>query len=59
MICEARIDDRGRITLPLKFLKANRIKINSTVGIYPIGGRTDAIRIEFNSSYLGGINEDR
>lgn len=58
MICEARIDDRGRINLPLKFLKANRIKTNSVVEIYPIGGRSDAVRLEFRDEGRRVPNEN-
>ena len=43
-----KIDERGRITLPDSFLKANEIKRGSVVGIYPVYNREDSIRLEFN-----------
>ena len=42
-----KIDERGKITLPDYFLKANDIKKGSTVGIYPVYNREDSIRLEF------------
>ena len=42
-----RIDERGRVTLPDYFLKANDIKKGSSVGIYPVYNREDSIRLEF------------
>ena len=46
-ICKIRIDNRGRLNLPDSFLKANKIKKNSFVTVHPVGGRTDAVRLEF------------
>ena len=46
-ICEAKLDKRGRLTLPLNFLKANNIKTDSIVSICPVSGRDDAVRLEF------------
>jgi len=43
-----RIDERGRITLPDYFLKANNINKGSTVAIYPVYNREDSIRLEFD-----------
>jgi bifunctional DNA-binding transcriptional regulator/antitoxin component of YhaV-PrlF toxin-antitoxin module len=48
-----KIDDRGRITFPDYFLKANDIKRGSTVAIYPIYNREDSVRLEF------AIEEDK
>ena len=48
MICKLKIDDRGRLTFPDSFLKANKIKKNSFVSVHPVGGRTDAVRLEFD-----------
>tara|TARA_R100000656_G_scaffold84894_1_gene61972 strand:+ start:63 stop:242 length:180 start_codon:yes stop_codon:yes gene_type:complete len=46
-ICKLKIDDRGRLTFPSSFLKANEIKKNSFVSVIPVSGRTDAVRLEF------------
>jgi len=46
-ICKIKIDNRGRLNLPDSFLKANKIKKNSFVTVHPVGGRTDAVRLEF------------
>ena len=48
MICKLKIDDRGRLTFPDSFLKANEIKKNSFVSVIPVSGRTDAVRLEFD-----------
>ena len=48
MICKLKIDERGRLTFPDSFLKANKIKKNSFVTVHPVGGRTDAVRLEFD-----------
>ena len=48
MICKIKLDNRGRLTLPDSFLKANEIKKNSFVTVHPVGGRTDAVRLEFD-----------
>jgi bifunctional DNA-binding transcriptional regulator/antitoxin component of YhaV-PrlF toxin-antitoxin module len=42
-----KIDNRGRITLPEHFLKANNIKKGGVVGLYPVYNRKDSVRIEF------------
>ena len=47
MICKLKIDNRGRLTFPGSFLKANEIKKNSFVSVIPVSGRTDAVRLEF------------
>ena len=47
MICKLKIDNRGRLTFPDSFLKANEIKKNSFVTVHPVSGRTDAVRLEF------------
>ena len=47
-ICKLKIDNRGRLTFPNSFLKANEIKINSFVTVHPVSGRTDAVRLEFD-----------
>ena len=47
-ICKLKIDNRGRQSFPSSFLKANNIKKNSFVAVHPVGGRTDAVRLEFD-----------
>ena len=47
-ICKLRLDRRGRLAFPASFLKANEIKKNSFVTVHPVGGRTDAVRLEFD-----------
>ena len=42
-----KIDERGRITLPDIFLKANDIKKGSSISVYPVYNREDSIRLEF------------
>ena len=42
-----RIDEKGRITLPDYFLKANGIKKGSNISVYPVYNREDSIRLEF------------
>ena len=46
-ITKIKIDNRGRITLPDTFLKANKIKKESFVEVYPVYNREDSIRIQF------------
>ena len=48
MTCKLKIDNRGRLTFPDSFLKANEIKKNSFVTVHPVSGRTDAVRLEFD-----------
>ena len=47
-ICKLKIDNRGRLTFPRSFLKANNIKKNSFVSVIPVSGRADAVRLEFD-----------
>ena len=42
-----RIDEKGRITLPDYFLKANDIKKGNNISVYPVYNREDSIRLEF------------
>ena len=56
MICKIKIDNRGRLTLPDSFLKANKIKKNSFVSVIPVSGRTDAVRLEFEWEETDGDN---
>ena len=55
-ICKIRLDERGRLAFPASFLKANEIKKNSFVTVHPVGGRTDAVRLEFDCE---NNNEDK
>ena len=47
-ICKVKIDNRGRLTFPNSFLRANNIKKNSFVSVIPVSGRADAVRLEFD-----------
>ena len=47
-IFKLKIDNKGRLTFPSSFLKANEIKKNSFVSVIPVSGRTDAVRLEFD-----------
>ena len=42
-----KIDEKGRITLPDYFLKANDIRKGSNISVYPVYNREDSIRLEF------------
>ena len=46
-ITRIRMDDRGRITFPDHFLKANGIKKGTHVEIYPVYNRGDSVRLQF------------
>lgn len=46
-ITKLKMDNRGRITFPDSFLKANGIKKGSYVEIYPVMNRSDSIRLQF------------
>ena len=46
-ICKLKLDGRGRLAFPSSFLKANGIKKDSCVTVHPVGGRGDAVRLEF------------
>ena len=46
-LTKLKIDDRGRITLPDHFLKANEIERGSHVTIYPVYNREDSVRLQF------------
>ena len=47
IICKVKIDKRGRLNLPLGFLKANNLKYNTYINVVPVAGRDDAIKLEF------------
>jgi len=48
-ITQMKIDDRGRITFPQHFLKANNIKPNSYVEICPVYNHEDSVRVRFTN----------
>ena len=47
-ICKLKLDERGRITLPDSFLKANNLTKSTHVSVYPIYNKDDAVRLEFD-----------
>ena len=46
-ITKIRMDNRGRITFPDHFLKANGIKKGTHVEIFPVFNRSDSVRVQF------------
>ena len=48
-ITQMKIDDRGRITFPQHFLKANEIKPNSYVEVCPVYNHEDSVRVRFTN----------
>ncbi len=57
-ITKLKIDERGRLTLPDQFLKANGIKKGTFVELYPVYNRSDSVRIQFERELMGETNED-
>ena len=48
IVCKLKMDKRGRINLPVNFLRANNIKLkNAYVRVSLVTGRDDAIKLEF------------
>ena len=47
-ICKLKMDDRGRVIFPSSFLKANNLTKATHISVYPVGGRDDAVRLEFD-----------
>ena len=47
-ICKLQLDNKGRITFPKSFLTANNLTKTSTIAVYPIYNKEDAVRLEFN-----------
>ena len=45
-ICKVKIDSRGRLSLPMSFLKANNIKEESYVTVMPVAGSKN-IKLQF------------
>ena len=46
-ITKLKMDDRGRITFPDHFLKANGIKKGTHVEVFPVFNRGDSVRLQF------------
>ena len=46
-ITKIKMDDRGRITFPDHFLKANNIKLGTFVEVHPVYNRDDSVRVQF------------
>ena len=46
-ITKIKMDNRGRITFPDHFLKANGIKKGTHVEVYPVTNRDDSVRVQF------------
>ena len=48
IICKLKMDKRGRINIPVGFLRANNIKIKDAyVNVIPVAGRDDAVKLVF------------
>ena len=47
-ICKLKMDGRGRVVFPASFLKANNLTKITDISVYPVGGRDDAVRLEFD-----------
>jgi len=54
-ITKIKMDDRGRITFPDHFLKANKIKLGTFVEIHPVYNRDDSVRVQFQWE---GVDEE-
>ena len=52
-IMKLKMDYRGRVTLPDNFLKANGIKKDSYIHVFPVSNRDDSVRFQFE------IKEDK
>ena len=46
-IMKLKMDYRGRVTLPDNFLKANGIKKDSHIHVFPVSNRDDSVRFQF------------
>ena len=54
-ISKVKIDEKGRITLPNYFLKANNIKIGTYVVIQPVYNNKCACKLEFNNGEKNNV----
>ena len=53
IICKLKMDKRGRINLPVNFLRANNIKLKDAyVKVVPVAGRDNAIKLEFEKEII-------
>ena len=55
-ISETKIDNKGRITLPKKFLEANEITEGTIVKIQTLQGQNNTIKIIFSEDH--SINKE-
>ena len=58
-ITKLKIDDRGRISLPDQFLKANGIEKGTYVELYPVYNRGDSVRLQFEFNEEKGEDDDK
>ena len=47
ILFKAKMDKRGRLTIPLKFLRANGLKESTYVDVRAVSGRNNALKLEF------------
>ena len=57
-LTKLKIDDRGRITLPDYFLKANEIERGTYVKVFPVYNREDSVRLQFEFPIINIVGDD-
>lgn len=57
LIAECNIDNRGRLTLPKSFLKANKLGASTTVYMQTMYNSSDAIKLIFSNEEEKGEEE--
>ena len=57
-LTKLKIDDRGRITLPDYFLKANEIERGTYVKVFPVYNREDSVRLQFEFPIIKNVGGD-
>ena len=57
LIAECNIDNRGRLTLPRSFLKANKLSTSTTVYIQTMYNSSDSIKLIFSNEEEKGKGE--
>jgi len=57
-LTKLKIDDRGRITLPDYFLKANEIERGTYVKVFPVYNREDSVRLQFEFPIIKNVGEE-
>ena len=57
-LTKLKIDDRGRITLPDYFLKANEIEGGTYVKVFPVYNREDSVRLQFEFPIIKNKGEE-